>query len=247
MLNQLQTNNGESGRNTLIAVFVCSLLAIILSSCGGRKPAVKDFDTDADDAALEAKVTKDVKPLPDSEVAVVETQDFGNIVIELYPNLAPKMVERFKKLIGEGFYNGTTFHRINAVSGIIQGGDPLSKDSNPDNDGTGDSPYPNVPGEMSDVPFDRGVVAAARRGANEELGVTEAQARGTANCQFFIALQRQPQYDKKYTIFGRVIQGINGAEAIMRAPTTEDNNERPADRIVIKSVSLQPRSKFISG
>ena len=222
------------------------LIAIgIVASCGGNKTAVKDFDTEGDDdAALEAKVTKGVKPIADQEVAVIETADFGNIVIELYSNIAPKMVERFKRLTSEGFYNGTTFHRVNPGSGIVQGGDPLSKDNNPANDGTGDSPYPNVPGEMSDVLFERGIVAAARQGANPEAGITEAQARDTANCQFFISIKRQPQYDRKYAVFGKVIQGINSADAIMGAPTTPENNERPAEKIVIKSITLQPRSKF---
>jgi len=226
-------------------------LSIALSACSGKQTAVKDFDSGSDeDAALEAKVKKGVKPLHDGEVVVIETADFGAIIIELYPNLAPKMVERFKKLINEGFYNGTTFHRINVEAGLIQGGDPLSKDNDPENDGQGDSPYANVPGEMSDIPFDRGTVGAARKGAADAFdgrpGLTEAQARDTADCQFFITLQPQPQFDRKYTVFGHVIQGINNAEIIMRAPV-EQGTERPAEKIVIKSISLQPRAKFVSG
>ena len=193
---------------------------------------------------------KGIKPQPDEQVAVIETADYGNIVIELYPNVAPQMVERFKKLIQEGFYNGTTFHRINAASGLIQGGDPLSKDNDPENDGTGDSPYPNVPGEFSDIPYDRGTVGAARKGASPEFAgraaVTEEQARDTANCQFFITLRRVPQFDEDYTVFGRVIDGITNAEIIMRAPADEET-ERPADKIVIKRVTLQPRAKYGPG
>ena len=130
---------------------------------------------------------------------------------------------------------------------LIQGGDPLSKDSDPENDGTGDSSYPNVPAEFSDIPFDRGTVGAARRGASPEfpgnLAVSEAQARDTANCQFFITLEGTPQFDEDYTVFGRVIEGITNAEIIMRAPV-EEGTERPADRIVVRRITLQPRSKY---
>jgi len=222
---------------------IFALIALLgLVSCSSKKTAVKDFDA-GDSNGTTAVVKKNAKPVPDAEVAIIETADFGDIVIELYPNIAPKMVERFKKLIGEGFYNGTTFHRINAASGLIQGGDPLSKDNDPANDGTGDSPYPSVPAEFSDMQFERGTVGAARRG--ESPGLSAEQARDTANCQFFITLDRQPQFDEEYTAFGKVVQGINNADVIMRAPADEET-ERPAVKIVIKSITLQPRSRYVS-
>src|SRR5260370_17524148 len=115
------------------------------------------------------------------------------------------MVERFKNVITEGFYNGTTFHRVNAGSGLIQGGDPLSKDNDLRNDGTGDSPYPNVPAEFSDIHFERGTVGAARRGATpadgDHAALTDEQARDTANSQFFITHNPHPQFAKHYTAF----------------------------------------------
>ncbi|MGH9875978.1 MAG: peptidylprolyl isomerase, partial [Pyrinomonadaceae bacterium] len=127
--------------------------------------------------------------------------------------------------------------------------DPLSKDNDPANDGSGESPYGNVPGEFSDIPFDRGTVGAARRGASPEfagrMAVTEEQARDTANCQFFITLAPAPQFDEDYTVFVQVIAGTTNAEIIMRAPVVE-GTERPADKIVVKSVTLQPRSKYAS-
>ena len=166
---------------------------VALPGCTSNRTAVKNSDGE-EGAALESNIKTGLKPQPDAQVAVIETENYGNIVIDLYPNIAPKMVERFKKLVEEGFYNGTTFHRINAALGLIQGGDPFSKDDNPANDGLGDSPYPNVSGEFSDIAFERGTVGAARKGAAPEVagrpGLTKAQARDTANCQFFITLGR---------------------------------------------------------
>ena len=226
-------------------LFAGLLPVLVLTACNSKETAVRDYDSGSESAP--SNVKKGIKPLADEQAAVIETADYGEIVIELYSNIAPQTVDRFKKLIQEGFYDGTAFHRINAASGLIQGGDPLSRDNDPENDGTGDSPYPNVPGEFSDVPFDRGTVGAARRGASPEFAgraaVTEAQARDTANCQFFITLEAAPQFDGDYTVFGRVIEGITNAEIIMRAPVVE-GTERPAERIVVKKITLQPRSKY---
>ncbi len=222
-------------------VFLIIVWVLILCACGNRSTPVGS--NNATDSST-AKVTTGVKPVADDQVAVIETVDsaYGRIVIELYPNLAPKMVERFKRLISEGFYNGTTFHRINANAGIVQGGDPLSKDSDPTNDGTGDSPYPNVSAEFSDVLYDRGIVGAARKG--EGPGLTESQAWDTANCQFYITLKRQPAFDQKYTVFGKVIDGLTNADVIAHAPS-DQMTERPLSQIVIKSITLQPRTNFI--
>ena len=225
--------------------FSCTF-SLILLLCGaallsGCKDKISSKDSDAQ--AKEPNVTRGVKPVADSEVAVIETENpaYGRMVIELYPNIAPKMVERFKQLVKGGFYNGTAFHRVSPEGGIVQGGDPLSKDNDPDNDGTGSSPYPNVPAEFSDVPYERGIVGAARRGAGRDL--TEEEAWDTSNCQFYITLKRQPAFDERYTVFGRVIEGLNNADVIVRAPTRE-GSENPLSKIVVKSITLEPRSNF---
>jgi cyclophilin family peptidyl-prolyl cis-trans isomerase len=220
----------KSGAGRLGAAGLCLALASCVAACGGGQLQSKTYD-DLEGAGG-APVKKGLKPEPDAEAAVIDT-DYGRIVVELYPNLAPKMVERFKTLARQGFYDGTTFHRVSPE--VIQGGDPLSKDDNPDNDGTGDSPLPNLPAEFSDVPFDRGIVGAARKGSDVN----------SANCQFYVTMQRMPDWDAQYTVFGKVIEGMNNAQIIAGAPTRPGHPESPADKITIKSITLQPRANFV--
>ena len=202
---------------------------LFLSACNQNNSNTANNNTNAGKTAGENAKTG-VKPVPDSQVVVIETADYGRIVIELYPNIAPQTVERFKKLISEKFYDGTAIHRVDPGLGIIQGGDPNTKGNNVAMYGMGDSSYPNVPAEFSDIPYERGTVGAAR-----------TQDVNGANCQWFITLKKQPAFDKKYTVFGRVIDGIKNAEMIMGAPTAP-GTPRPADKVIIKSVTLQPRT-----
>ena len=213
---------------SVLYVFALLTLALAAACNKGDEKATKDSDADG----VEAEVKKGVKPEPDAEAAVIET-DYGRIVIELYPNLAPQMVGQFKSLIGRKFYDGTAIHRIDPALGIIQGGDPNSKDAVPENDGMGSSGQPNLPAEFSDIPYERGTVGAAR-----------AQDENSANCQFYVTLKRQPAFDNRYTVFGRVIEGIGNADIIAGAPIAPNTQDRPAERITVKSVTLAPRSNF---
>ncbi len=175
-----------------------------------------------------------VKPLPDDELAVIETADFGTIKLELYSNVAPQMVARFKELASAGFYNNTKIHRIDPNLGIIQGGDPNSKNDDPADDGVGSSGKPNVPGEFSDVPFDTGIVGAARAGGNFN----------SANCQFFIMTKRQKAFEaasNPYTVFGKVIEGQSAANLIANAPTAIGSRDKPDQPIIIRSISITKR------
>ena len=174
--------------------------------------------------ATTAEIKRGVAPVADAEVAVIDT-DYGTIKLELYSNVAPKAVARFKELAREGVYNGTTFHRIN--ESVIQGGDPLSKDDNPANDGTGKSDKPDVPAEFSDLKYDTGILGAAR-----------SQDVNSANSQFFITLRRVPDFDTRYTIFGKVIEGMNN---VMVISGVQRERERPIDAVKIKSVTIQPK------
>jgi len=218
-------------KKLLLTLTFCVATTLSFSAC--NKPNTNNTNSKPQPDVVQ----KGTKPQPDSEVAVIETNDFGKIVIELYPNVAPKMVERFKALIKDGTYNGTTFHRIDPSLGIIQGGDPLSKDADPTNDGTGDSKLPDLTAEFSDIQFETGTVASARQGGNNN----------SANCQFFITLRRQPSFEmegNRYTIFGKVIQGMTNVNTIAGAPKAE-GAERPDPPIVVKSMTLEPRTNYV--
>ena len=216
---------------TTILVVLALLIASFTACNESNSNNTANKPADSKPAAA-SKAKAGVKPVADSQVAVIETADYGRIVIELYSNIAPQHVERFKKLINEKFYDGTAVHRVDPELGIIQAGDPLTKGGNPAAWGTGNSPYPNVPAEFSDIAYDRGTLGAAR-----------TQDINGANCQWFITLKPQPAFDNKYTVFGKVIDGIKNAEVIMMAPTAPGST-RPSDKVVIKSVTLQPRSNF---
>jgi cyclophilin family peptidyl-prolyl cis-trans isomerase len=206
----------------LVALFLTVFLSIAVISCNNTRT------TKNSSASASPDVKKGVKPIADPEIAVIEMENaaaFGTIKIELYSNIAPEMVARFKKLANEGFYDGVTFHRVSEI--VVQGGDPNSKDDNPNNDGQGNSPYPNVNAEFSDVPFERGSVGAARLGNNVN----------SQNCQFFITLQRYPSWDKNYTLFGKVIEGMNNAVLIAGVPK---DGERPLDPVRIRHISIVP-------
>ncbi len=147
-------------RSKLLIAFI-GLMVFSFTACNQTNSnTTTSRDLDGNETAG-ANVKTGVKPQPDSEVAVIETADYGRIVIELYPNIAPQQVERFKKLINEKFFDGTAIHRIDPNLGIIQGGDPLTKGSDTAMWGTGNSSYPNVPAEFSDIPYERGTVGAA--------------------------------------------------------------------------------------
>ena len=126
----------------------------------------------------------------------IELSSGGTVVIQLRPDIAPQHVYRIQSLAAQGFYNGLTFHRV--IPGFMaQGGDP-------EGSGKGGSKLPNVPAEFSTLPHMRGVMAMAR--TLEDLN--------GGNSQFFIMLSAGMSLDKKYTIFGRVISGMQFVDGI---------------------------------
>lgn len=146
--------------------------------------------------------------------AIVETPQ-GSFTIRLRPDLAPLHVAHFLKVARAGGFDGTTFHRIIA-GGIIQGGDPFSKDPKRAAE-YGRGGLGLLKAEFGDAPFSRGVVAAVRRPSDVN----------SAGNQFFVVLQAQPSLKGQYTIFGEVVSGMEIADKIGTTPVTGDRaNER---------------------
>lgn len=156
-------------------------------------------------------------------MVVIEMGNGKKIKLELYPEKAPVTVANFEKLIGEGFYNGLTFHRI--ISGfMIQGGCPKG-------DGTG-GPEERIKGEFpangvpNDLKHDRGVISMAR-----------TDNPNSAGSQFFIVHKTSPHLDGQYAAFGRVIEGIETVDEI--ADTETGYGGRPLKPVIIKKIYME--------
>jgi peptidyl-prolyl cis-trans isomerase B (cyclophilin B) len=161
-------------------------------------------------------------PAPAPEAVVETTQ--GTFVIRLRADLAPKHVAHFVKTATAGGYHGTTFHRI-IPGGIVQGGDPYSKDPGRAAE-YGRGGLGLLKAEFSDLPFTRGVVAAVRRPSSVD----------SAGNQFFVVLTDQPALKGQYTIYGEIAEGMDVVDAIGRTPVEGD---RATTRVEIKTVTIR--------
>jgi len=156
--------------------------------------------------------------------AVVETAK-GRFTIRLLPEVAPRHVALFVKTAKAGAYDGTTFHRVIA-GGIIQGGDPLTKD--PAKAALyGSGGLGLLSAEFSDRPFVRGTVAAARKPSSPDSG----------GRQFFVCLQDQPSLEGQYTIFGEVVSGMEVVDQVSATPVEGD---RAKERVEMKVTFQEP-------
>lgn len=181
-----------------------------------------------------ARAADDVHASAVDEVAVIDTSK-GQLVVEFWPDVAPKTVANFKKLAAAGFYNGTAFHRI--IDGFMaQGGDPLTKDPAQEARwGTGGPGY-MIDAEFNDRKHERGVLSMARTADPNSAG-----------SQFFLMLGAAPHLDGKYTGFGKVIKGDATLAKIAATPVTVSPSgepSKPTERVEIKSVKIVPRAEI---
>ena len=158
--------------------------------------------------------------------ATIETK-FGEITLKFFPEVAPNHVNNFIELARDGFYDGTTFHRV--VPGfVIQGGDPNTKSNDKSRHGMGGPGY-TVKAEFSKLPHKRGTLSMAR-----------AAHPDSAGSQFFICVADAPFLDGEYTVFGEVIKGMDVVDKIVSQP--KDQRDNPIDRVEMKVKVIEPDS-----
>jgi len=208
-----------SMRRTPLALPVILVTALLLVACGEEVPVEKPVT--AEDLIVAG-------PHPH---AILEIRDLGEIRIELLPEIAPGTVENFIKLAEEGFYAGIAFHRV--IPGfMLQAGDPESRGADPRRLGSGGPGY-EIQDEFSEFPHTRGVVSMANKGS-----------RNSGGSQFFIVHQDSPGLDGRFTVFGRVVEGIEVVDAITEVEIDTYGRYGPPDRpypvsVVIEAVRIE--------
>jgi len=171
---------------------------------------------------------------PDVAVAMIKVgkeRDLRRVVIGLYDGAAPQHVQNFKDLVARRYYNGMRFHRA-FPGALLQTGDPYSRHGPSDRTGTGGPGY-TIPAEIR-LPHTKGAIAASR------IDGPINPARVSNGSQFYICLKAMPDLNGQYTVFGRILEGLEDLDDISRKVT--DPNNFPLEKITIKSIILEPRA-----
>ena len=162
------------------------------------------------------------------DIMILKLKD-GDVKIELFPDVAPKHVERIKILANEGKYNNVVFHRVidgfMAQTGDVQFGNSSSDTFDLRRAGTGSSNLPDLKQEFSDIPHVRGTLSMAR-----------SSAPNSANSQFFICFESAPHLDRNYTVFGKVIEGMEHVDKIKKGDSSTGSVDEPDKIINFKSL-----------
>jgi len=179
----------------------------------------------------------------ENDVVAVITTSMGDIILEFYPKIAPKHVESFITHVENGYYNGTTFHRV-IPDFMIQGGDPNSRNEDRSMHGMGGNAGAfygigdennqeswMLPEEFNSTPHNRGILSMAR-----------AQDPNSAGSQFFICVADAHFLNNNYTVFGKVLKGLDVVDQIVNSP--RDGKDNPHERIEMK-VKIVPKNEVV--
>ena len=149
----------------------------------------------------------------------------GDVVIELFNDIAPNTIERIKKLSSEKKYDGVVFHRVingfMAQTGDVQFGNSQSPNFDLSRAGTGGSEYPDLKAEFSSIPHERGTLSMAR-----------SADPNSANSQFFICFEAAPFLDRNYTVFGKVVDGMSHVNQIKKGDSNNNGSVTDPDKII---------------
>ena len=149
----------------------------------------------------------------------------GDVKIELFADVAPKHVERIKKLANDGLYDNVVFHRVidgfMAQTGDVKFGNSSSKEFDLKRAGMGGSDLPDLPAEFNDLPHEKGTLSMAR-----------SSDPNSANSQFFICFQAAPFLDRNYTVFGKVIEGMEHVDKIKKGDSDDNGAVSDPDKII---------------
>lgn len=212
----------------LILLLAVAFLGAACSKESEEKFVFNQYNNEEKKVVANSNTTPSPSSVEAGSTVTLQTS-LGDIKLEFYSQDAPKAVDNFLKLAGKGFYDGVTFHRV--IPGfMIQGGDPLSKDADPSNDGTGGPGYMfedelNPATQSYKTGYKKGVLAMANAGVN------------TNGSQFFIMLADYA-LAHDYTIFGRVTAGQDIVDKIGLVKTTGNPTDRPLEKVLIKKVAI---------
>jgi len=192
------------------------MLALPLVACKKNKtPEFEDIDLSDIDSLDNVSVTD-----KETDYVLLTVENYGQILIRLFPDVAPETVANFKKLVSEDFYDGLIFHRV-IKNFMIQGGDPLGT-------GMGGS-NATIKGEFSSNGFENNLLH--KKGV---ISMARSSAPNSASSQFFICHKTKSHLDGDYASFGYVIYGLDVVDAIASVAT--DNNDKPREDVVIESI-----------
>ena len=198
------------------------LLILLFAVACSKKEAA---ETKNQPAKAQAETMNDTQ----DSVAILETSD-GRVVIDLFEDQTPLHAANFKKLMHSGVLKGTYFHRI-IPNFVVQGGDPNTKNDARNDDGMG-GVGDRIPAEIGQKHL-RGCVGAAR---------DNNPAKASNGSQFYICLTNLPQLDGNYTVFGKVVEGMNNVDLMAQAAT--DANDNPLEHIYINDTSVMSKADY---
>ena len=163
--------------------------------------------------------------MSEENMMILKLKDGGEVKIELFEDIAPNHVKRIKTLANDGKYDNVVFHRVidgfMAQTGDVKFGNSSSKDFNLKMAGMGGSDLPNLEQEFNSLPHERGTLSMAR-----------SSDPNSANSQFFICFKAAPFLDRQYTVFGKVVEGMDSVDKIKRGDENNNGSVAEPDKII---------------